>query len=219
LAGIKTLREVTYEDVREGELLDALSAFTARLHLASASAGRTITTATTGRTSRSMSEYDDIVGNPLSQSFSFSVTNRAIPVAGGVTIGTGLGGHTARRNTFSDSGLVPRHGQDKTCVDGAVRPRSVAGAAYVDYDELRRLFLKRIRPPLTLPAILPPRYSGWTRLRYRRTKPWRMPRATASVLLAAPSLPRMDATWNLTVCSEIVSRVAISLFPSPLASI
>ncbi len=45
------------------------------------------------------------------------------------------------------------------------------------------------------------------------------PKATASVLLAAPSLPRMDATWNFTVCSEIASRAAISLFPSPLASI
>jgi hypothetical protein len=38
----------------------------------------------------------------------------------------------------------------------------------------------------------------WTKI-----KPWRTPRVTASVRLAAPSLPMMDATWNLTVCSEI----------------
>ena len=65
-----------------------------------------------------MSEYDDSVGDLLSQSFSFSVASGTIPVAGGVTIGTGLSGHDARPNTFRDSDLVPRHGQDKTRVEG-----------------------------------------------------------------------------------------------------
>src|ERR1700738_2345609 len=54
---------------------------------------------------------------------------------------------------------------------------------------------------------------------YRRTRPRRMPRATASVRVAAPSLPRMAATWNLAVWSEILRRAAISLLARPAASI
>ena len=46
-----------------------------------------------------------------------------------------------------------------------------------------------------------------------------MPMETASVRLPAPTFPRIDATWNLAVCSEMASRAAISLFASPLASI
>jgi hypothetical protein len=65
-----------------------------------------------------VSEYDDSVGDLLAQSFSFPVASGTIPVAGGVTIGTGLGGHNARFNTFRDCDLVPRHGQDKTHVEG-----------------------------------------------------------------------------------------------------
>ena len=91
-----------------------LAAFAAGLDFASAAACRTITATTTRGTSRFVSEYDDIGRDPLSQSLSFSVTNRAIPVGGGVTIGTGLGGHIAPPNTFSDFDLAPRHGQDKT---------------------------------------------------------------------------------------------------------
>src|SRR6202166_3474002 len=53
----------------------------------------------------------------------------------------------------------------------------------------------------------------------RRTRPWRMPRATASVRVAALSLPRMAATWNLAVWSEIWRRAAISLLARPEASI
>lgn len=36
---------------------------------------------------------------------------------------------------------------------------------------------------------------------YSVTRPRRTARRTASVRLAAPSLPEMDATWNLTVWS------------------
>src|SRR5713226_4080008 len=46
-----------------------------------------------------------------------------------------------------------------------------------------------------------------------------MPRATASARVAAPSLPRMAATWNLAVWSEILRRAAISLLARPAASI
>ena len=38
---------------------------------------------------------------------------------------------------------------------------------------------------------------------------------TASVRVEAPSFPKMEATWNFTVCSEIDKRPAISLLPSP----
>ena len=54
---------------------------------------------------------------------------------------------------------------------------------------------------------------------HRRSRPRRMPIATASARVEAPSLPRMEATWNLAVWSEMASRAAISLFPSPLPSI
>src|SRR5258705_8010320 len=54
--------------------------------------------------------------------------------------------------------------------------------------------------------------------RYKRIRPLRMPMETASAREAAPSLPRMEATWNLTVCSEIFSFAAISLLPTPEAS-
>lgn len=48
-----------------------------------------------------MPEYDDSIGNLLSQSFSLPVANRTIPVARGVTIRAGLGGHTALLPTLS----------------------------------------------------------------------------------------------------------------------
>ena len=40
---------------------------------------------------------------------------------------------------------------------------------------------------------------------------------TASVRLAAPSFPMMEATWNFTVWSEMPRREAISLFEYPSA--
>src|SRR5260370_16905798 len=49
----------------------------------------------------------------------------------------------------------------------------------------------------------------------RRTMPRRIPRATASVRLPAPTLPRIEATLNLPVCSEFATRPATSLLPSP----
>lgn len=128
MARINAPREVIFQDVREGESVDTLSAFTARLDLTSAAAGRTITATTTRRTSRLVPEYDDILGKPFARSFSFSVTNGAISVAWGVTIGTGLGGHTAPAKAFSDSGLVLRHGQDETGVEGTVGRRPMMGA-------------------------------------------------------------------------------------------
>src|SRR5258708_6511287 len=53
---------------------------------------------------------------------------------------------------------------------------------------------------------------------YKRIRPLRMPMETASAREAAPSLPRMEATWNFAVCSEIFSFAAISLLPRPEAS-
>ena len=40
-----------------------------------------------------------------------------------------------------------------------------------------------------------------------------MPWATASARVAAPSLPRIEATWNFAVWSEMLSWLAISLLP------
>jgi len=45
--------------------------------------------------------------------------------------------------------------------------------------------------------------------------PRRIPRVTASVRVEAPSLSRIELMWNLTVCSEIPRRAAISLLTSP----
>jgi hypothetical protein len=50
---------------------------------------------------------------------------------------------------------------------------------------------------------------------YRVMRPRRMPRLTASVRVAAPSLPRTEATWNFAVCSLIRSRSAIRRFERP----
>lgn len=43
-------------------------------------------------------------------------------------------------------------------------------------------------------------------------KPRRMPCMTASVRVETSNLAKIEATWNLTVCSEIFIRHAISLF-------
>src|ERR1700692_559112 len=44
-----------------------------------------------------------------------------------------------------------------------------------------------------------------------------MPIETASVRLPASSLPRIEATWNLTVCSEIASRDGVLAAPRSAA--
>src|SRR6266853_2854581 len=49
--------------------------------------------------------------------------------------------------------------------------------------------------------------------------PRRIPRVTASVRVEAPSLSRIELMWNLTVCSEMPRRAAISLLTSPSANI
>jgi hypothetical protein len=49
--------------------------------------------------------------------------------------------------------------------------------------------------------------------------PRRIPRVTASVRVEAPSLSRIELMWNLTVCSEIPRRAAISLLTAPSANI
>src|SRR2546427_1063124 len=49
--------------------------------------------------------------------------------------------------------------------------------------------------------------------------PRRIPRVTASVRVEASSLSRIELMWNLTVCSEIPRRAAISLLTSPSANI
>src|ERR1700720_3171924 len=46
-----------------------------------------------------------------------------------------------------------------------------------------------------------------------------IPCVTASVRVEAPSLSRIELMWNLTVCSEIPRRAAISLLTSPSANI
>src|SRR5215467_3532323 len=58
----------------------------------------------------------------------------------------------------------------------------------------------------------------WSRVQ-RRTRPRRIASDTASVRLSAPSFARMEATWNLAVCSDMASRKAISLLARPAASI
>jgi hypothetical protein len=101
-----------------------LPPFAANLDFSAAAACRTIAAATASGTIRFVSEYDDLVGDLLSQSFSFSVANRTIPVAKEVTIRAGVGGHTARPNSGGDSDLVSRHGQAKTQMRG-FRERSL----------------------------------------------------------------------------------------------
>src|ERR1700730_1019068 len=49
--------------------------------------------------------------------------------------------------------------------------------------------------------------------------PRRIRRVSASVRLDVPSLSRIKLMWNLTVCSEIPRRAAISLLTSPSANI
>ncbi len=49
------------------------------------------------------------------------------------------------------------------------------------------------------------------------SSPCRTPMVTASVRLRALSFTKMEAMWNLTVCSEIPSRAAMILLPSPSA--
>ncbi len=56
-----------------------------------------------------MSEWVKGAGNLVSRDLSFSVANWAIPVARGVAIRAGLGGHTAPLNGFDDSDLVSHH--------------------------------------------------------------------------------------------------------------
>src|SRR5216683_5445007 len=50
------------------------------------------------------------------------------------------------------------------------------------------------------------------------TSPRRMPIVTASVRLPAPSLDRIEATWNFAVWVEMPSLEAMALLPSPSAS-
>ena len=55
--------------------LGTLSAFTADLNFSGAAAALTVTAPTASRTIRFVTEYDDSVGDMLSQSFAFPVTN------------------------------------------------------------------------------------------------------------------------------------------------
>jgi hypothetical protein len=55
--------------------LGPLSAFTADLNFSGAAAALTVTAPTASRTIRFVTEYDDSVGDMLSQSFAFPMTN------------------------------------------------------------------------------------------------------------------------------------------------
>jgi len=92
-----------------------------------------------------VSEYDDSVGDLLSQSFSFSVADWTIPITRRVTIRAGLGGHAARPDSFGNYGLVSVHCQNNAQTREVRRRQSVVGTVCVDKDELPRPFPKRIR--------------------------------------------------------------------------
>ena len=52
---------------------------------------------------------------------------------------------------------------------------------------------------------------------YSSIRPPRSPRVTASVRDWRPAFPESNRMWNLMVCSEMLSRMAISLLPRPSA--
>ena len=66
-----------------------------------------------------------------------------------------------------------------------------------------------------------PRNTASMNLRHAHNmmRPSRAALTAASARVDTSSLEKMDATWDLTVWSEIPSRPAITLFPSPSANI
>ena len=93
-----------------------------------------------------------------------------------------------------------------------------AGVPVSGVDDLHRLLTEDRIGIVTEISVL--RRGGARSSRSRRRnhsamRPRRTARRTASVRLAAPSLPPIDATWNFTVWSEMPSRAAIALLDRP----